>query len=113
MTYEIPAGNSPVAYETLTIDDTAGGKPLTASVYSIALSANQAALTSATKALVSIETQPIRWTVRPATTVTDTTNGHYAAALDTIWLGTAAQIAAFRAIRATGSSATIRVTYFI
>ena len=101
-----------IGSESLTIDSTAGGKSLTAAQYQQAQSSNDARETVATRALVTVEAQPIRWSINPAVTVTATTNGHYAAALDAFWLTNATEILNFRAIRATGSDGTIRVTYF-
>lgn len=112
MQYELPAGKGAIAYETLTIDATAGGVPLTAGTYTISRNSNTGLKEKANRALISVETQSVRWNVSPGVTVTDTTNGHLAAALDSIWLNNTAQIENFRAIRATGSSGTIRVTYF-
>jgi hypothetical protein len=98
--------------ETLTIDDTAGGKALTASVYSVQAGNTASQRNIAKTALVSVEDNSIRVNLNPAVTVTATTNGHEFDNNDSFWLE-GAQIQNFRAIRVGGSSGVIRVTYFL
>ena len=113
MQYVLPSNVAPIGYESITVDSTAGGKSLTAATYTVSIDSNTGLKKKASRALISVETQSVRWNVSPGVTVTDTTNGHLAAALDSIWLTSTTQIENFRAIRATGSDGTIRVTYFL
>ena len=88
------AGN----FEQITVDNTAGGKALTAAKYS-----------GASKALITVETAQIRFRVdggAPTSTV-----GHVADIDDQIELDSVEDIANFRAIRTGTTSATISVTY--
>ena len=112
MTYTIPSGYQAFAFESITVDNTAGGKALTAATYTVAESGNYALETTAQRAMITIEAHPVRFNTIPGVTVTATANGHYGSALDVIWLNSATQIKDFRAIRTTGSSAEIHVTYF-
>ena len=66
--------------------------------------------TLAEEAFITVETQPIRYTVDGTTP--STTDGHLAAAGDTIYLEGFDNIARFQCIRSTGSDSTIHVTYF-
>ncbi len=87
-------------YESLTIDNTAGGIALTAAKYS-----------TCTKAFITVETAQIRWTIDG--TAPTTTVGHLANAYDIIDLTSAEDLAAFRAIRVGSVSGTIHCTYSI
>lgn len=86
------------AYESLTIDATVGGIALTAGTY---LTRRYAEIT--------IETAPIRFTVDG--TAPTTTVGHLVNPGDVIRLDSNEDITAFRAIRTTATSGTIKVTY--
>lgn len=86
------------AFETLTIDDTAGGIPLTAATYG-----------TAHYALITVEDAEIR--CRDDGGPPSATVGHSAQAPDVIELESNEQIVAFRAIRTTGTNATIQVSY--
>ena len=88
---------SATAYESITVDNTAGG--LTAVTYG-----------DAVQALITVESHPMRYRL-DGTDPTDT-EGHLVDDGDTIVLTSAADIAGFSAIRTTGDSATIRVTYY-
>lgn len=92
------SGSIASEYESLTIDNTAGGIALTAAKYGVC-----------TKAFITVETAQIRWTVDgtpPTTTV-----GHLANTYDIIDLTSAEDIAAFRAIRVGSVSGTVHCTY--
>jgi hypothetical protein len=113
----VTQGTLPVmGFEELTVADS----PITslsASVYvkttnSGSKSESQQSLNrvTATKAFITVEAQPIRVRfdgVDPTSSV-----GHLFSAGDVIWLVDQVQIRDFRAIRSTGSSATINVTYY-
>ena len=101
-----------IGSEGITIDNTAGGKSLTAAQYQQKLSDNDERLTDARYALITVETQPVRVNINPAVTVTDTTNGIYCGIFDSLWLTNPTQIRDCRIIRATGSSGLVQVTYF-
>ena len=92
------SGSIASEYESLTIDNTAGGIALTAAKYG-----------TCRKAFITVETAQIRYTydgTPPTTTV-----GHLANAYDIIDLTSAEDIAAFRAIRVGSVSGTIHCTY--
>lgn len=110
MILTLPAGRTVVGSEDLTVSSTP--KALTAATYQVAQSANVPTKVTASSALVSVETDDIRWSVNPAVTVSATENGHVAAADSSFWLNGSSEIINFRAIR-TGNDATIRVTYFV
>ena len=90
--------NDASAFEQITIDSTVGGKALTSTTY-----------TTARKALITVETAQIRFTVNG--TAPTTTVGHIGDIGDTIELESNADIVAFRAIRTGGTSGLISVTY--
>ena len=102
----------PYAHESIAVDATAGGKALTAATYNATLIANgQVTNRRPVRALITVEDQSLRWTV-DGTTVSSTV-GHLAAATsDPFMLEGYDAITQFRAIRATGTSSNIRVTYF-
>lgn len=83
-------------FEKLTVSDTA--KVLTSATYG-----------TATKAVVTVETNSIRF--RTDGTAPDASTGHLVTAGNSIEIDTAADIANFKAIRVT-SDATIQVSYF-
>lgn len=112
MTYDLPTGKNMIGFETITVDDTAGGKALTAATYSKALSSNIAEKQVATYALISVEDNAVRWTVG-TDAVTNTTNGHSASANDVIMLHSLQQLQNFRAIRSTAGTAVLHVSYFL
>lgn len=97
------------AHEAITVDNTSGGKSLTASNYRQTLIGNNVVQNrDAERALITVETDQIRWTydgTAPTSTV-----GHLAEAGDAIELLGYENIVKFRAIRVT-NNATIRVTY--
>lgn len=97
-----PAGD----YEAITVADTAIG--FTASKILI----NQTGGTHkrAVAALVSAETQPMRFTVDGTTPTT--TVGHLLAAGDYFVVRGEQNVSRFKAIRTTGSSGALQVTYF-
>jgi len=89
----------PIAFESLTIDNTVGGVPLTPSIYGDAVCAK-----------FSIETAAIR--IRVDGGAPTSSSGHLLEVGDIVELVNAAEIANFRAIRTDSTSATIMVTYF-
>jgi hypothetical protein len=90
---------APIAFESLTIDNTVGGVPLTPSVYGDAIYAK-----------LSVETASIR--IRVDGGAPTSTLGHLLAIDDIVELANAYEIANFRAIRTDSTSATIMITYF-
>ena len=103
---------SAFAHESITVDDTAGGKALTAATYDAVLTANGVTTSRhPVKAVVTVEDQNLRWAVNPGTTVSSTV-GHLAKADDAIIVDGYEKIKNFRAIRTGGSSSNIRVTYY-
>lgn len=110
MTYEVPVGRDAIGYETITVSNTPVA--LTAAEYTVTPSSTFSSPMKAGRAIISVEAQSLRWTIWPGDTVSDSANGHIAAALDVIVLNSPTQVANFRAIRSTGSDSTIRVTYF-
>lgn len=113
MDFVLPSGVRVLGSETITVDNTAGGKSLTAATYTEQYSANYAgAVETARFALLTLESNPIRWKVDPAVTVEAAANGHTMAVTDHLWLQSPEQIRNFRAIRTGGSSGTLFVTYF-
>ena len=87
-------------FENIAVDSTAGG---------VGLTALKAA--GAKRAVITVETAGMRWTADGATAPT-TSIGHLQAAADKITLDSAADIANFKAIRTTGTSASIMVSYY-
>lgn len=96
-----------IGSETITIDNTAGGKALTVSKYTVGTGI---ATRRAKEAFITVEDQQLRWNIDPAVTVTATTNGHEAGDGDNFIIY-GQQLANFRAIRTGGSDSVIRVTY--
>lgn len=86
------------AFEQLTIDGTAGGIALNSGTYGTTRYAE-----------ITVETAPIRFTV-DGTPPTSST-GHLASPNDVIRLESNEEIAAFRAIRQTSTSAIIQASY--
>lgn len=113
MTLTLPYGKLVVGSETITVNDTAGGVAFTAETMQTALSGNYATTTFADLALITVEGNPVRWTINPDVTVTATTNGHVASVDDVLFVHGSQNLANFRAIRTTGSSGTLRITYFL
>ncbi len=100
------------AHESITVDSTAGGKALTAATYDTTLIANgQVTNRRPKQAVVTVEDQNLRWAADPSTTVSSTV-GHLAQAGDVITIEGYENIKNFRAIRSTGSSSNIRVTFY-
>lgn len=99
------------AHESLAIDTTSGGVPLTASKYDAVLTANGITTTRhANRAVITVEDQSLRWTV-DGTAASDTV-GHLAAAGDVFQVEGYESIVKFRARRSGGTNSNIRVTYF-
>ena len=92
------SGSKATEYESITVDNTVGGKTCTT-----------AKVGTSTKAFITVETAQIRFTVDGAAPTT--TVGHLANEGDIIELDSAEDIAAFRAIRTGSVSATIHCTY--
>lgn len=92
----------------LTIDATAGGIGLTASKYNGVVGVSQ----PATRAVVTVETAPCRYSCVPSGVVAiSATVGHLLNPGDVLIIESAQNIAQFRAIRTTGTSATLQVSY--
>jgi len=90
-------GLIPFAFESITVAATAiGGTALT--------------YTDATRAELTLETAQIR--VRIDGTNPTAAEGHMVEVGDTITLDSAAQVAAFKAIRTGGTSGVLKATYF-
>lgn len=85
-------------FEQITVDNTVGGKALTSAKYGTCKKAN-----------ISVETAPIRFTIDG--TAPTTSVGHLLDVGDLLELDSNEDIAAFKAIRTTGTSATISCTY--
>ena len=86
------------AFETLTVDNTAGGVAMTAATYA-----------NGTRALITCEAAEVRYTydgTAPTTTV-----GHLASIGTRIELVGPANLTQFRAIRTGGTSGTLQITY--
>ena len=99
------------AYEAIAVDDTVGGKAFTAATYDLVLTANGVTTPRRPKeAVVTVEDQNLRWTVDG--TAPTTAVGHLAQPYDTIVIDGYENIKKFRAIRSTGSSSAIKVTYY-
>jgi len=109
MDITIPAGFEPVAVEQLTISTAV--VPLTAATYLIASSQWDPGDKKASKAIIAVEDQGVRWTIYPGATVDANTNGLAAAAGDIIYLNNTAAIVNFRAIRTGGSDGQLNVIY--
>ena len=92
-------GSNASAYESVTIDDTAGGVGLTAAAYG-----------TKTRAMITVETATFRYRIDGVAAPTASV-GHQAQVGDVILLTSNEDIAGFRGIRDTGTSATIHVTY--
>lgn len=96
-----PAGD----YETITVSSTAIGFTAGKILLNLAGGAHKRAIA----AIVSAETQPMRFTINGTTPTT--TVGHLMAAGDYYTIQGEANVAAFKAIR-TGTDGTLQVTYF-
>lgn len=101
-----------VGSESITIDNTAGGVALTSSAYTKQFGNDPTSTRQATYALITVEDHPIRINLNPAVDVTATAHGHLLIAGQSALLTHTAEIVNFRAIRTSGSSGVIRVTYF-
>lgn len=95
----VERGLTPFAYESKTVDATSGGVALTSGTYD-----------DATRAEMTLETAQIRF--RMDGTNPSATEGHLVEVGDPIVLNSAAQIAAFKAIRTGGTSGVLKATYF-
>lgn len=93
-------GGLPFAFEQITVDNTAGGKPLTAATYT----------TDAKVAFITAETAQMRYRFDGVAAVT-TSAGHLLEVGQSIVLSNYSQIVKFRAIRTGGTSGVISVTY--
>lgn len=91
------------AFETVTVDNTAGGVALTAATFA------PTNAIPADHAFITVETAQIRFNYD--STAPTSTAGHVAEPGDVIKLDSNQSIKRFRAIRTGGVSATIRVTY--
>lgn len=100
------------AFETVTVDATAGGVRLTATTYHKQVGGSAPERMMARKAFITTETAPMRMTLHPGGAPEAATGGHEVAANYSFELE-GQQIADFRAIRTTGTSAVLRVTYFL
>lgn len=89
------------ATEAITVDNTVGGVRLTLS--------NILTTPPAQAATITVETAQIRW-LKDGTAPTSTT-GHVANVGAILYLDNANDLANFRAIRTSATSATLRVTY--
>lgn len=104
-------GAQPVlGYESVTVDNTAGGVRLTSTKYET-FDATTTARRQANLAFITVETAEIRFMYDPGTTVTSS-EGHLAEPGDIIELQSISQLRNFRAIRTGIISATLKVTYF-
>ena len=92
------SGHNAAAYESITIDNTVGGKGFTLAKYGTNV-----------YAFITVETAQIRFTLDG--TAPTTTVGHLLNAGDVLELDSNADIVSFRAIRTGATSATIHVTY--
>ncbi len=111
----IPVFTQAIGRETKTVDNTAGGVGLTATVYKDKDGGGQFKQDARIAFITidgDIETNDIRWTVDGTAPVAGTT-GHLAQAGDVIELKGFGNITKFRAIREGASSGTLQVTYFI
>lgn len=99
------------AFESITVDDTAGGKSLTAATYRKQVGPGAPDWQMPRKAFITVETASIRFSIVPGVAPTATTNGHEIGANMSFEIE-GQQIIDFRVIRSTATSATIRVTYF-
>lgn len=86
------------AHESITVDNTSGGKSLTAATY------GQARI-----AFISVEDAQIRFTVDG--TAPTTTVGHIANSTDKFYLLSGNEITRFRAIRTGSTSGVVKVSY--
>lgn len=96
------------AYEDLVADSTAGGKGFTASKLEPTPSTSETGK-QARSVLITVETAACRYTYDG--TPPTTTLGHLAAIGDTIVIHGLMNLKRFRAIRTTGTSADLRVTF--
>ncbi len=92
------------AYESVTIDDTAGGVGLTAATYAVA------AKDMAREAFLTLETAQIRWTING--TAPTALVGHLLEVGQTLTLKDQSEIANFKGFRTGGTSGVLKVTYF-
>jgi len=92
-------GLIPFAYESKTVNATSGGVALTSGTYD-----------DATSAELTLETGQVRF--RMDGTNPTSSEGHLVEVGDTISLKSAAQIAAFKAIRTGATSGVLKATYF-
>jgi len=100
------AGWETKAFETITIDSTAGGKGFTAANYKTA-----AGRGPCKEVFCVLETAQIRFQLDGASTVTATTNGALLEAGQTLTLQNYSDIANFRAIRTGGTSGVLQCFY--
>ena len=96
---------SPMAFETLTVDNTVGGVGLSSSSYTVA--GQQATWAEIT---IDSETGPIRFRIDGGAPTTS--SGHHVVAGQTIILRNTDEIRQFRGIRTGATSATCQVTYW-
>jgi hypothetical protein len=97
---KIVRGTQVTAFEQVTVDDTAAGIGLTAETYG-----------SATNALITVDTADIRY--RLDGEAPTATSGHLVKSGETLTLQSAADIANFKAIRTTTTSAVLSVSYSV
>lgn len=96
-------------YEDVVADDTVGGKALTAAEYDPTTSTSETGR-QARRAMITVETAAARYTLDG--TAPTTALGHLLAIGQIVFIDGINNIRRFRAIRTTGSSADLRVTYF-
>ncbi len=94
--------------QTLTVSTTAVG--FTSTNYNVSSGPNGTNTVRATLAFVTVEDNPVRWSVKG--TPTASTGGHEYAAGTSFWLFSDADIAAFKAIRTGGSDGVLHATFW-
>lgn len=101
----------PIGEQTLAVSSTAVGFTLSNAIKNFGPT-GQIATTSvkATRAFVTVEDQPIRWSI--IGTPEATTGGHEYAAGTSFWLTSDADIASFKAIRTGGTDGQLHATFF-
>jgi len=98
-------------YESVNVDDTAGGVSLSPKCFTYR-SSNYAQQYPAVRAVLTCETAAVRYTTNAGATLTATTNGIPVAVAGTIVLVGEDELRDFRAIRTTGSSGVLHARYY-
>jgi len=102
-------GMSAMDFESVTVSTTAVG--LTETKYKKAME-SAGALLGAKSAFITVEDNPIRFSVMAGVTPTASTNGHEMGAGTSFELHGATQMANFKAIRTGGADGVLHITYF-